>query len=274
MNLREALRHQLNPEELAALVRSYDIVGDIAIIIIPEILVSKQKLIGDALIALNKRVKVVLKRSGIYRGEYRQIHLEVIAGENRMETICSENGVRLQLHLSDVYYSVRSSGERKRIASVVQEKERVLVMFSGVAPFPLVLGRMSKAAHIVGVEKNPKAHEYGMINLQLNKKIHNISLYQGDVREVLPAFGEVFDRIIMPLPEGSSSFLGLALDHLSLGGCLHYYAMHTREEFGIAISEISHVCKCAGRNLLQAEIQVAGHCGPGKYRICVDCTIV
>lgn len=152
-NLKETLRGHLSDEELELLVRSYDVVGDLAIIIIAEGLEHREKLIGEAILAINKNVKVVLKRAGMYQGEFRLIPLEVIAGENRKETQCKENGVRLSLNPEIAYYSVRSSSERQRIAELVQAGEQVLVMFSGVAPFPLVIAKNSRAAAIVGVEK-------------------------------------------------------------------------------------------------------------------------
>ena len=58
-------------------------------------------------------------------------------------------------------------------------------MFSGIAPFPIVISKNSKANEIYGVEINPNAHKYALENLKLNK-ISNIKLFEGDVKTVLP----------------------------------------------------------------------------------------
>lgn len=272
-NLKEILRGHLSDEELKLLVRSYDVVGDLAIIIIAEGLEAREKLIGEAILAINKNVKVVLKRAGMYQGEFRLIPLEVIAGDNRKETECKENGVRLLLNPEIAYYSVRSSSERKRIAELVAPGENVLVMFSGVAPFPLVIAKNSKAKTIVGVEKNPDAHRYGVESLKLNRKLRNITLYCGDVDMVVPGLNQKFDRILMPLPKGAGAFLQTAVNHLTSPGILHYYSILDKADFEQAEKEVEQVCRECGRNLRSAEIVIAGHSGPGKYRISLDCVI-
>ena len=119
MKLKEALKNELTEHELNILVRGYDVVGDIAITIIPPELEAKESMIGKTILRLHKNVKVVAKRNGNYGGEHRTIPLEIIAGENRKETECKEHGVRLLLNPEKVYFSVRSSNERKRIASLV-----------------------------------------------------------------------------------------------------------------------------------------------------------
>ncbi len=126
------------------------------------------------------------KRAGNYGGEFRTIPLCILAGENRKETEVKESGIRLLVNPETVYYSVRSGNERRRIASLVQSGESVLVLFSGIAPFPLVIAGYSEAKSVVGIEKNPQAHAYGLQNLSRNKKLKNIQLYLGDVTEVVP----------------------------------------------------------------------------------------
>jgi tRNA (guanine37-N1)-methyltransferase len=170
IRLKDALYGVLTAEQRQALVGSYDVVGDIAIIIIPEILKPYEKLIADALLAGNGSIKVVAKRAGSYGGEFRTIPLDILAGEKRKETEVREFGIRLRLNPERIYFSVRSGNERRRIASLVAADEAVLVLFSGIAPFPLIISRFSKARIIVGIEKNPEAHAYALENLQLNKK--------------------------------------------------------------------------------------------------------
>lgn len=270
--LKSLLSSKLTKQELALVVGSYDIVGDIAIIIIPEGLLHHKKIIGEAILGNNKNIKVVARRAGNYGGEFRTIDLEVIAGETRKETLLTEFGVRLAVNLETTYFSVRSGSERRRVASLVQPGEKVLVMFSGVGPYPLIIAKHSAAASVVGIEKNSLAHQYALKNLSLNKKIINVRFLQGDVAEIAASMDERFDRIVMPLPMGGNRFLGDAIELLTkeTGGVIHYYEMAGEGDFDAASLRVKEACAEVGRELGDIVVTRCGHCGPRSYRICVD----
>lgn len=273
MKLKKRLADSLSAGELACLVGAYDMVGDIAIIIIPPELASKEQLIAEAVLGSNKKISVVAKRAGNYGGEFRTIPLQVLAGENRKETEVKESGVRLLVNPETVYYSVRSGNERRRLAALVQPGESVLVLFSGIGPFPLVIARYSKAKSVVGIEKNPEAHAYALENLRRNKKQKNIQLYLGDVRDVVPALAATYDRVIMPLPAGGEEFLPCALQAVKAGGVLHFYALQRPELFAASCEKIAGACAVVNRTVLSSAITRCGHCAPQIYRICIDARI-
>jgi tRNA (guanine37-N1)-methyltransferase len=270
VNLKKYLQDILSSAELDLLVQSYDVIGDIAVIIIPEVLEYREKVIGEAILANNPKLRVVVKREGLYSGEFRTIHLHVIAGEDRKETEHREYGVRLLVNPETVYFSVRSGTERKRIATLVEQGEDVLILFSGIGPYPLVIAANSQANRVVGIEKNPEAHRYGLKNLARNRKIENVQLLQGDVRDVLPGLDLRFDRIVMPLPKDGEEFLPYALNVLKPYGMLHYYEMQHVDAFDDSIAKVRRACMACGRRLVSASIVKAGHCGPRTYRVCVD----
>jgi tRNA (guanine37-N1)-methyltransferase len=273
MKLKKRIEKSFSASELAHLVSAYDVVGDIAVVIIPEELEPKEHLIADAILAGNRRIKVVAKRDGQYSGEYRTIHLTILAGENRKETEVKESGIRFLVNPETVYYSVRSGNERRRLAALVQPDESVLVLFSGIAPYPLIISRYSRAKYIVGVEKNPQAHAYGIENLSRNKKITNVNLHLGDVKEVLPHLATFFDRVVMPLPTRGEEYLPYALNVLGERGFLHFYDMQHPEKFRESIDKIVSACAVANRKVLSTGITRCGHCAPQKYRICIDAMI-
>lgn len=273
MKLKDALRDELTEQELELLVRAYDVVGDIAITIIPPELASRESLIGQAILRLHKNIRVVAKRCGHYGGELRTISLAVIAGENRKETECKEHGVRLCLNPEKVYFSVRSSNERKRLASLAQPDEDILVMFSGIGAFPLVIAGNSRAGKIVGIEKNPYAHAYAVRNLAINRKISNVTFLEGDVVDVLPTLGVQFDRIVMPLPGTGGIFLERALRSLKQNGRLHFYDFQPAGRFEDSVEKITRACTGNSRTLIRSQTVVCGHCSPRTYRICVDAQI-
>lgn len=273
MKLKQYLKNLLSKDELEQLVGSYDVVGDIAIILIPDQLVNKELIIGQAILEINRKICVVAKRVGFYGGEYRTVQLQIIAGEERKETEVKEFGLRLKLNAETVYFSIRSGSERKRIASQVQEGESVLVLFSGVAPYPLVISKFSKAREIIGIEKNPKAHDYAVYNLGINKKYDNIKLMNGSAEVLLPRLAKRFNRIVMPLPTRGDTFLSGAIRVLKHGGWLHFYDLQHQDLFDSSINKIAIVCTTEGRQLGEADVIKCGHCAPRTHRICVDARI-
>lgn len=273
MKLKQALEDILSREEMRLLISSYDIVGNIAILIIPKELVPKEKLIAEQILLNNKKLRVVAKRDGFYGGEFRTIPLQILAGENRKETEVKEFGVRMLVNPETTYYSVRSGNERRRVAALVQEGEKVLVLFSGVAPYPLIISKYSKANIIVGIEKNQRAHEYGVENLKRNKKQNNILLYQGDVKVVLPKLETSFDRLIMPLPTKAEEYLSCSLKVLKSGGRLHFYDLQHHDSFQQSVEKIIYACAAEGRAVSSIKVTRCGHCSPRTYRICIDAEI-
>ena len=254
----ELVRELKEPEGVPA---SYDVIGDI--IILRED-VKNVKKVAEYLLKKHRYVKVITQKVGIHSGVYRVQKLKVIAGENRKETNYKENGIKIKLDVETSYFSPRLSNERKRIADLVKLGEKVLVMFSGVAPYPLVIRKHSKAKEIIGIEINPEAHKYGQENLTLNK-MDRITLYQGDVRKVVPTLDLKFDRIIMPLPRNAEEFLDVALKVLKKKGVIH---MYTFEEEGKEDRIIKRIQKYT--KIKRYKIITVGQFAPRKLRFCVD----
>lgn len=263
MKLKEILKNKLSGKEFSILPRSFDIIGDIAIFNeFPSELTKKEKIIARALIKLNPHIKVVCKKVGRFSGKYRTPKLKIIHGEKRKETTHIENGIKLKLNVEKCYFSPRLAGERLRIAKLVKPKESVLVSFSGVAVYPLVISKNSKAKEIYGIEINPIAHKYALENLKLNK-INNISLIKGDLKKVLPKLNKKFDRIILPLPKNAEDYLKLTLKKLKRNGIIHLYKFEREENLSKVLEEYKSKFK-------HVKLVKCGEFGPRIYRICLD----
>ena len=237
-------------------ISSFDQIGDI--VIVAE---DVEKKTADEILK-NRSIKTVLRKKGIHHGEFRTQDLEVLAGEKRKETIYRENGVKMKLDVEKVYFSPRLSTERRRVADLVKDNEKVLVLFSGVAPYPLTIAKHSKAKLIVAVEKNPLGHKYAMENC---KKYPNIALLNLDAKDF--NYEEKFDRVLMPLPKSAEDFLDIALKHLKKGGTIHFYDfIHESEIPNTSIKKIEKHIK----NFKLLQVTKCGKFAPGKYRICLD----
>jgi len=275
-NLKEELKGKLTEEELALLKRSFDTVGNVIIIEIPEGLEAKEKLIAETLLQMHKNIKTVLKKVGVHSGKYRRQKLKVIGGEKSKEATYRENGVVLKLGVEKVYFSPRSSTERKRISDQVCDGEKILVMFSGCGPFPLVISKNAKPAAIYGIELNPIAHKYAVENVLINKA-KTVILIKGDVRKEVPKLLKQaecksgFDRISMPLPKGAEKFLDVALSASKKGTIIHFYDFAKEEEIPAVLAEkVEKACKKAKKEYEILKIVKCGDFGPRIYRVCVD----
>jgi tRNA (guanine37-N1)-methyltransferase len=270
-SLAEALSGVLTPEELQTLTTSYDIVGSIAIVDIEESLTPKEQLIAQAVLDTHTSVTTVLKKAVKHGGEFRTQQLTYLAGEDTRETVLHESGCRLLVDVEQVYFSVRLSTERLRVASLVKPGENILVLFSGAAPYVVLFAKKTQAKRIVGVEKNPVGHQYGLENLRLNK-VKNAELFNADAAD-LSFLHEKFDRILMPHPSDSIAFLPAALSVANEGATIHLYIFGTEEDLPRLKIDIQVACASAAREATILKTVKAGHHAPYVYRWCIDFTV-
>lgn len=225
MSLKEDLREKMSEEELKMLRRSFEIIGDIAIVEIPEELVSKKEIIVQAILQRHRHLKTILRKVGEVNGIYRVAKYEIVYG-GKTETIAREHGCRFLVDPTRVYYSSKLATERARIAGLVKEGERVLVMFAGVGPYAIVIAKLAKPSEVIGIELNSAAVEYFRKNVKLNKA-ENVRIYEGDVNEIVPRLEGEFDRILMPAPYSAENFVHLLRGKVRKGGFVHYYTFES-----------------------------------------------
>ena len=240
---------------------SFDQIGDIAVF---NEKISKEK----AKSFLNNRIKTVAYKSKKYSGRLRLPKITILAGERTKETIYKESGCSFKLNIEKCYFSVRSSNERLRIAKQVKNNESILVMFSGIAPFPLIIEKHSNPKEIYAIELNKECHKYAKENLILNHS-YKIKLFFGDVKKVLPKIKKKFDRILMPHPSDSFSYLNLALKYLNKKGIIHFYTFGQEKE----IKDIKNRILSYSNKIKVKKIVKCGQYAPYTYRLCFDLVI-
>jgi tRNA (guanine37-N1)-methyltransferase len=245
-NLREALKGQLTDEELKRF-RAFDIVGDIAVLKLPEELLLKKRVIGEALMQVHSHVRTVLRQTSVVRGEFRTRELEVIAGEPKTETTYREGGCSFKVDLAKVYFSPRLATERLRVAKQVKPGEVVVNMFAGVGCYSVLIARHSGAARIYSIDKNPAAFDYMCTNIRINKVGDRVVPILGDARGVIEArLRGKADRVLMPLPEFAREFFDVALLALKPGeGVVHFYDFGKEPELFIPSLDFTRAAAAA-----------------------------
>jgi len=229
--LKEALRGVLKEEELLELSSAFDVIGDIAIIKIPESLESRAALIGEQIIERMKNVSTVFSQVSDVSGEYRTRKLEFVAGVEKYETEYRESACRFRVDVRSVYFSPRLSTERLRVASLVRDGERILNMFAGLGTFSFIMAK-GRRCSVDSVDKNPEAIRLAFESLKLNRRLRGVVRpVLADASEYARSHQREYDRVLMPLPERSSEFLSDAINSARDGAMIHYYVHVPAVEF-------------------------------------------
>jgi tRNA (guanine37-N1)-methyltransferase len=208
------------PESLCTFgLRSFDIIGDIAVVDIPEELEDKKEEIARILLGRNPVHTVVGKASRV-SGTLRTRTFEHLSGEEKTVTTHKEYGLLFKVDISQVYFNPRLSTERWRIAQKVKPGEIVIDMFCGVGPFSIMIAKNAHPKTVYAIDINPRAIELLKENIILNK-VDTVVPILGDAKKEITHLGQA-DRIIMNLPQNAFEFLPAALSH---GKIIHYYCI-------------------------------------------------
>lgn len=279
-NLREFLRDRLNPQELRVLHKSYDLVGDVAIIRVHNVLEAKAPLVAEAIMKTHKRVKTVLLQTSPVSGEFRLRDLQWVAGEKRTETVHKEFGCLYKVDLKQVYFSPRLSYERMRVAKLARPNEIVVNLFAGVGCFSILMAKFSKVDKIYSIDINPVAVHYMQENVALNRVGGQVVPILGDAKDIVETqLRSVADRVLMPLPEKAYEYLEQALIALKpSGGYIHYYAFEHAKKGESPIEKaktrISKKLEKLKAKFDFSSDRVVRATGPNWYQIAMDIQII
>jgi len=223
-SLDEALGRVLPPNLVPFLPRSMDIVGTVAILELSPHLDPWKRLVGQAVLRVNRNVTTVLAKAGMVEGEHRLRRVDVIAGTGKTAVVHREHGCTYYVDPRVVYFSPRLSEERQRIARQVQAGETVVDMFTGVGPFAIQIGTQHDDVTVYALDSNVKAYPFLTRNVRANGVQAVVRPLLGDVRALAERLDGVADRVIMDLPAKAAEFVDVACRVLKPGGgMLHYY---------------------------------------------------
>lgn len=222
--LKKALESILSEQESQELISSFDQIGDIIIVRIPDSLLSKKKIIGETLLKQVKIAKSVFYQASAVEGDFRTRNLEILAGDNKTETEYKEFGCKFIVDVENAFFSPRLSTERERISNLVQNGETVVNMFAGVGMFSVMIAKKKKCT-VYSIDINPIAAKLCEKNIKSNKLVGNIVSINGDALQIIQEqLQNKSDRTLMLLPERSDEFLESAINATKNGGIIHYYS--------------------------------------------------
>jgi tRNA (guanine37-N1)-methyltransferase len=272
--LEEALEGRLPNDKLVLLPRAYDLIGDIAVLEIPDELEGFSKLIGSAFHAMHQNFRTVLAKKGAVSGVTRIRQYNLLSGDDRSKTIHTEYGCRLVVDLEKAYFSPRLLEEHNRIAQLVQENELVVDMFCGVGPFAIHIARQ-KRARVFAIDVNPYAIELLRESITLNKLVGEIVPIVADAHDYVKNEETCVSRVIMNHPSGASDFIPDACGILKPGGTIHYYDFISGEDpERIMTNKIQRLIEQAGHSVRQVSlVRRVRDSAPHEYQMVADIII-
>jgi len=263
------------PENLKKeLPTSFDIIGDILLIKLKENIIKYKKEIAKALLKNNKNAKTVCLIHPV-SGELRTRKIEIIGGKKNTETIHKEYGLKFLVDIKKAYFSTRLANERKKITEMVKNDEIVVDMFTGVAPFPIMIAKYAKPKIIYAFDKNKYAIKYAKENIKINNVLDKVELIYKDALNIPQYLKEKnikIDRIIMNLPFSSFDFFPNALQIIKNGGVIHYYEILTDEILDIRTKDLEKIAKKHGFSLVFNSIRKIKSYSPREFYIGIDIT--
>ena len=272
--LKKALENILSPSESEELFSSFDQVGEIIVLRIPDSLKSKKKIIGETLLDQVKTTRSVFYQSSPVEGEFRTRNLEILAGEDNTETEYKESGCRFLVDVEKAFFSPRLSTERERIANLTHDGEIIINMFGGIGMFSILAAKVSKCT-VYNIDINPNASLLCEKNIELNKlKGKVISLNGDSVKIIQDKLQNLADRVLMLLPERSDEFLETAILATKNNGIIHYYShIHAdKKQDAVKFSE-EHYLNTSKVKSKILNSRIVRPVGPRFYQTVVDVQI-
>lgn len=261
MGWRKHVSPDLPPYLAHRLPSGYQVIGDIAVISLPDELRDYDTLIASAILARHGNVRTVLDRRPIPRGDTRVPEVRVIAGKGTT-TMCREFGFSYRLDLSRVFYSSRLASERQRIAGLVRPGEDVLVPFAGIGPFVVPIA--ARGARVTAIENNPVSVRFLRENLERNRVAGKVTVIEGDFYEVFRSLQPGFDRAVLPAPYRRDDALPVGSGLVKDGGTIHMYT------FGRATAKEKLSRKYEGMGFGINRVRRCGNVARGICRYVID----
>lgn len=249
---------------------SFDVIGNIAVLQAKNKKASYMKKFALELLKKQRNIKSAFLRSKI-QSRLRIPKLRWLAGARETETIHKESGVFYKLNIATCYFSPRLGTDRVELAKKIKDNEKVLVMFSGIAPYPIIIAKYSKAKQIYVIELGKEASRYAQENVKLNK-IKNITIIQGDVKKQVPKLAKKlkFDRIVMARPQLRENFLKEAFIASKKGTIIHFYDFAAEKDIVNSFKKINDAAKKAKKAVEILGYKKVREIAPYRYHIRID----
>jgi len=218
----EKLREFLS-EDLMLQMRTFDSIGEIAVMEFDEKLEPYSKRIAKTFLSTHKHYSTVLAKSSSISGKFRTREYVHLAGKKSTVTRHKEYGLTYEMDLKKMFFTPRMANERNRVSQLVENGDIIIDMFCGIGPFSISIAKNSRPKIVYAIDMNADAIEYLKRNMIINKAGGIIPIC-GDAKEEIKYLPHA-DRIIMNLPVTAHEFLYSAMKNIKDDGTIHFYSI-------------------------------------------------
>jgi tRNA (guanine37-N1)-methyltransferase len=292
VGIREVLAELIPSDKALLMYRTYDVIGDIALVKIPYELDDYEKEVGNAIHKLHPRIRTVFRVVGETKEIERNRELRLIwtqhplSGKDDGEaagdlgrTIYTEYGCRFVVDVRRVFFSPRLSHERMRIAKQVKPGEVVVNLFGGVGTYAIIITKFCPEVNrIYTIDVNPIACSLASDNITMNRCSGKVVSILGDAETVCKEkLKGLCNRVVMPLPEYAGSFLDGAITALKGEGdrAVNFYAevvgRQVEKQVQCVIAETTKRMYQCGVSLSEATgWRIVREVGARRYHVAID----
>ena len=125
--LQEKLKDKIPPSLLQKLPAGFQRVGDIIILNLDESLHTYKNEIAKVVLELFPSVKTICNKTGGITGQFREPHIEYLAGKKDTTTIHTESGCQYKFDVTKIMFAKGNIAERVRIPKQVKKGEIIPV---------------------------------------------------------------------------------------------------------------------------------------------------
>lgn len=267
LTFKDLLKGLIPENDLKRVPSSYTIIGDVAVINLPEDLMTYGGLIGEAIVSVSRGVRAVYAGSQVV-GEYRVKRLRHVYGDAVSKTVHKEYGLSISVDVVKTYYNSSLSEEHRRVAELINDGEVVGDLFCGVGPFSLHAASLRRVVSYA-VDFNPDALKCLLESIDMNRKVlkGRVVPVLDDVADFLGLIKDrSFSRVVMNLPHKALEYLPLSYSKVQEGGVIHLYIISSSG--GEAVEGVREVSNPLGLSVVGVK-RVLDY-APRKYIYRVD----
>ncbi|PNW71749.1 hypothetical protein CHLRE_16g672041v5 [Chlamydomonas reinhardtii] len=190
----DAVLKKLLPEGVDA-PSSFETIGHIAHLNLRDEQLPYRHLIAQVLLDKNPHLKTIVNKVGSIENEFRVFNMEVIGGEQRLETEVTQHGARFKLDFSQVYWNSRLESEHLRLVGTMERGQVLVDMMAGIGPFAVPAAQ--KGLTVYANDLNPRSTHYLAVNVRLNRLGDGVRVFNMD--------GRAFLRLLCDTPSGPAA---------------------------------------------------------------------
>jgi tRNA (guanine37-N1)-methyltransferase len=206
---------------------------------------------------------------------FRTFAMEVIAGQECLDTEVSESRCRFAFNYGQVYWNSRLQHEHERLLKKLKPSDIVCDMFAGVGPSAVPAAK-NTGCKVYANDLNPKSYEALVNNALRNKVQQLVRAHNMDARDFVRALYKEtppvpFTQVIMNLPASAECFLDVFREFPSdlSPPTIHCYVFtkDTIDPRADVVKRIESVLQCA---LEEKEVYEVRDVSPKKLMMCVS----